>query len=86
MLLDEPAAGLGPADRSSMQEVIEALPSALTVLLIEHDIDLALGLVERVVCLHNGLLVADEPADRISDHPVVQEIYLGKRHEREPAQ
>lgn len=77
LLLDEPAAGLGPDDRAIMQSTIEALPDHLTVLLIEHDIDLTLGLVDRVVCLHHGELVADEHSSRIRDHALVRRIYLG---------
>lgn len=78
LLLDEPAAGLGPDDRQVMQETIEALPRDLTILLIEHDIDLTLGLVDRVVCLHYGELVADDRAEAICDHEIVRRIYLGE--------
>lgn len=77
LLLDEPAAGLGPDDRIVMQETIQALPPDLTILLIEHDIDLTLGLVQRVVCLHDGELVADESSAQIRHNEVVRRIYLG---------
>jgi branched-chain amino acid transport system ATP-binding protein len=78
LLLDEPAAGLDAADRALMQEVLTALPDELTVLLVEHDIELALGLVDRVVCLYNGELIADESPEGIREHPTVAEVYLGK--------
>jgi branched-chain amino acid transport system ATP-binding protein len=84
LLLDEPAAGLGPQDRERMAELIAALPRELTILLIEHDIDLTLGIVDRVLCLHYGELVADEPSDRVHEHPVVREIYLGADTEQTP--
>lgn len=78
LLLDEPAAGLGPDDRRAMQATIDALPRDLTILLIEHDIDLTLGLVDRVICLHYGELVADDSAAAICDHAIVRRIYLGE--------
>jgi branched-chain amino acid transport system ATP-binding protein len=78
LLLDEPAAGLGPDDRRVMQATIESLPRDLTILLIEHDIDLTLGLVDRVICLHYGELVADDTSAAICDHEIVRKIYLGE--------
>lgn len=78
LLLDEPAAGLGPEDRIVMREAIKNLPEGLTLLLIEHDIDLTLGLVDRVICLHYGEIVADDSSERIREHPVVRRIYLGE--------
>jgi branched-chain amino acid transport system ATP-binding protein len=81
LLLDEPAAGLSPAERGGVAEIIRALPRDLTMVLIEHDMDLALGLVDRVTCLHNGRVIADEPPDSIRRNAAVQEVYLGKpRH------
>ena len=77
LLLDEPAAGLGPGDRQQMQDLIDGLDPALTILLIEHDMDLALELVDRVICMHQGAVVADEPSDTVHEHPVIRQIYLG---------
>mgnify|MGYP003345685207 CR=1 FL=1 len=54
LLLDEPAAGLSPAERVTIGSVIRALPHDLTIILIEHDMDLALSLVDHVTCLHFG--------------------------------
>lgn len=80
LLLDEPAAGLSPAERVSMAAAIRALPRDITLILIEHDMDLALGLVDFVTCLYCGtVLVEDIPAN-IRGNPKVQEIYLGKAH------
>ncbi|HET7403276.1 MAG TPA: ABC transporter ATP-binding protein [Usitatibacter sp.] len=77
LLLDEPAAGLSPAERVTMAGIIRALPRDLTLVLIEHDMDLALGLVDRVTCLHNGqVLVEGDPAAIRADARV-QEVYLG---------
>ena len=81
LLLDEPAAGLSPAERVHMAGVIRGLPRTLTVVLIEHDMDLALGLVDNVTCLHNGQVLVEGTPDAIRANESVQEIYLGKpRH------
>jgi branched-chain amino acid transport system ATP-binding protein len=78
LLLDEPAAGLSPAERSMVAEIVRSLPRDITVILIEHDMDLALGLVDYVTCLHEGrVLVEATPAD-IRGNAAVQEVYLGK--------
>jgi branched-chain amino acid transport system ATP-binding protein len=81
ILLDEPAAGLSPAERVIVADVIRALPRDLTLILIEHDMDLALGLADHVTCLHEGkVLIEDVPA-AIRRNAAVQEVYLGKpRH------
>ncbi len=78
LLLDEPAAGLSPAERGFLAEIIRTLPRELTVLLIEHDMELALGLVDFVTVMQNGRVIAqDEPA-AIRTNPLVQEVYLGR--------
>jgi branched-chain amino acid transport system ATP-binding protein len=78
LLLDEPAAGLGPADREMLRERIRDLPGELTVILVEHDIELVLDTVDRVVCLSDGRMVADGTPEHIRNDPVVQEVYLGR--------
>jgi branched-chain amino acid transport system ATP-binding protein len=81
LLLDEPAAGLSPAERVHMAEVIRSLPRDLTVVLIEHDMDLALGLVDFVTCLHHGQVLVEGSPDEIRGNDLVQEVYLGKPHQ-----
>ncbi|MCX7322787.1 MAG: ABC transporter ATP-binding protein [Hyphomicrobiales bacterium] len=81
LLLDEPAAGLSPSERSMIAEVIRTLDPAITVILIEHDMDLALGLVDFVTCMFEGRVLVEEPPDGIRRNAKVQEVYLGKpRH------
>lgn len=76
LLLDEPAAGLAVSERATMRRLIEGLPGDLTIVLIEHDMQLALDLAERVVCLDNGRLIAEGvPADIRADEQV-QAVYL----------
>jgi len=81
LLLDEPAAGLSPSERSMVAEVIRSLDRDITVVLIEHDIDLALDLVDFVTCMFEGRLLVEEPPEGIRRNKQVQEVYLGKpRH------
>ncbi len=85
LLLDEPAAGLSSAERGVMADIVRSLPRELTVVLIEHDMDLALKLVDSVSVLHNGELIAeDTPAD-IQRNQIVQDIYLGALDGAHPA-
>jgi branched-chain amino acid transport system ATP-binding protein len=62
-----------------MAELVRALPRTLTVVLIEHDMHLALGLADYVTCLHYGKVLAEGPPDAIRANRTVQEIYLGRR-------
>ena len=78
LLLDEPAAGLSGADRGAVRDLVAGLPEQITVLLIEHDMELALGLADRVTCLHNGAAVAKGTPDQIKSNQKVQDIYLGR--------
>jgi branched-chain amino acid transport system ATP-binding protein len=81
LLLDEPAAGLSPAERAMVGDIIRALPRDLTLILIEHDMDLALGLVDQVTCMHEGRVLAEGTPDAIRRDARVQEVYLGRpRH------
>jgi branched-chain amino acid transport system ATP-binding protein len=78
LLLDEPAAGLSPSERGVVVEIVASLSRDLTVMLIEHDMDLVLNLVDWVTCLDNGrLLVEAAPAD-IRTNQAVQDVYLGR--------
>jgi branched-chain amino acid transport system ATP-binding protein len=79
LMLDEPAAGLSTAERAMMGNLVRGLSRDLTIVLIEHDMDLALGLVDRVTCLHYGKVIADEVPQRIRENKQVQECYLGMR-------
>lgn len=77
LLLDEPAAGMSPADTAAFQEIVLALPRDITVLLVEHDLDLVFGLAERVSVLHLGEhLITGEP-EQVRASEAVQRAYLG---------
>jgi branched-chain amino acid transport system ATP-binding protein len=77
LLLDEPAAGLSSAERGLMSGIIRGLPPELTVVLIEHDMDLALSLADYVMCLHNGKVIGQGTPEEIKRNQVVQDVYLG---------
>jgi branched-chain amino acid transport system ATP-binding protein len=83
LLLDEPTAGLSPAETASVAETIRRFPRDVTILLIEHDMDVALTLAERLIVLHHGRLVAAGPRGEIQADPRVAEIYLGVEDARD---
>jgi branched-chain amino acid transport system ATP-binding protein len=77
MMLDEPASGLSRGERERLTELLRALSTDTTLLLIEHDMDVALRIVERVVVMADGLVIAEGTPDEIRHDPLVNEVYLG---------
>jgi branched-chain amino acid transport system ATP-binding protein len=77
ILLDEPTAGLAPAEAQMMTALLRRLDPAITLLIIEHDMDVAFALTERITVLHHGRVVADGLAGEVKASPLVQDIYLG---------
>jgi len=80
LLLDEPTAGLSPAETAQVAATIRRLPRDLTLLFIEHDMDVALDLADRVLVLHQGRVLAGGTPAEIRRDPRVAEIYLGTPH------
>jgi branched-chain amino acid transport system ATP-binding protein len=78
LLLDEPAAGLSPAERVDVQALLRSLPAELTLVMIEHDIDVLRGVVDSAAVLHLGALVAQGSMREIQNDKQVREIYLGQ--------
>jgi branched-chain amino acid transport system ATP-binding protein len=78
MLLDEPASGLSRGERERLVELLHALAPELTLLLIEHDMDVALRVAERVVVMADGVMVAAGTPREIRENAHVHEIYLGR--------
>jgi branched-chain amino acid transport system ATP-binding protein len=77
LLLDEPAAGLSPGERATLARTIRGLPAAVSLLMIEHDMDLILDLCDHITVLHEGrVLTAGAPA-AIARDPTVRAVYLG---------
>ena len=77
LLLDEPTAGLSPGETANVTAMIGRFPRDVTILLIEHDMDVALALAERVVVLFQGRVLAAGTRDDIRRDVRVAEIYLG---------
>ena len=77
LLLDEPAAGLSQAEAQLMTRLLRGLDPAITLLIIEHDMDIALEVAQQATVLHYGRVIADGPCERVKTDPTVREIYLG---------
>jgi branched-chain amino acid transport system ATP-binding protein len=77
LLLDEPASGLSTVERQAMLDVLRSLGSDMTIVLIEHDMEIALGFGDVVTVLHEGQLLAEGHPEEIRDDEEVQRVYLG---------
>lgn len=77
MLLDEPTAGMSPEETVRMTRMLEGLPREVTVLIIEHDMDVVGSLADRVTVLHYGLVLTEGSFDEVKRDPRVYEVYLG---------
>lgn len=78
IMLDEPASGLSRGERERLIDLLMELPADSTMLLIEHDMDVALKVSDRVVVMADGLTVAAGSPDEIRHNPTVHKIYLGE--------
>ena len=81
LLLDEPVAGVPEGERQQILDTIAALPAAVTVLLIEHDMDLVFSFARSVTVLVNGAIFVEGDAHSVSNDPRVRAVYLGEGHE-----
>jgi branched-chain amino acid transport system ATP-binding protein len=77
LLLDEPTAGLSAAEVVRVVGMIRSLSREITILMIEHDMDVAFEIADRITVLHQGNLIAEGGVEVIRNHPQVREIYLG---------
>jgi branched-chain amino acid transport system ATP-binding protein len=78
LLLDEPTAGMSPAETERITALIAGLERALTILIVEHDMDVVFRLADRVSVLHEGRVIADGTAAEVRGDVRVNEVYLGK--------
>jgi branched-chain amino acid transport system ATP-binding protein len=78
LLLDEPFAGLSIDERRDVQELLAAIPREVTIVMIEHDMDVALDFAERITVLHFGEVVVEGSRAEVVAHPRTKEIYLGE--------
>jgi branched-chain amino acid transport system ATP-binding protein len=80
MMLDEPAAGLSRAERVKLTEVLLSLDPAITLILIEHDMDVALRVAEWVTMMHDGRVIVEGTPAEIRANELVHDLYLGSAH------
>ena len=80
ILFDEPAAGLSPAERRELVALLMSVPAHMSFVLIEHDLDIALRVVERVTVMHNGRVLRTGSPNEIENDAQVQAIYMGGKH------
>ncbi len=80
MMLDEPAAGLSRTERLKLTEMLIGLDRSITLLLIEHDMDVALTVAEYVTMMHDGHVIVEGTPAEIRANELVHDLYLGKGH------
>ena len=77
LLLDEPTAGLSPAETLGLVDMVRKLPRDMTIVMIEHDMDVAFEIADRVAVMHRGELIAEGNEAEIRANKQVSDIYLG---------
>jgi branched-chain amino acid transport system ATP-binding protein len=79
LMLDEPASGLSRGERQLLTELLLGLDRAITLILIEHDMDIALTVAERVTMMHDGRVIVEGTPSEIRANETVHDLYLGRR-------
>jgi branched-chain amino acid transport system ATP-binding protein len=82
-MLDEPCSGLSRGERTLLTELLLALEKKITLILIEHDMDVALRVAERVTMMHDGRVIVEGTPDEIRANELVHDLYLGRGHRNE---
>jgi branched-chain amino acid transport system ATP-binding protein len=77
LMLDEPTAGMSPEETHRMTRLLSALPREVTIVIIEHDMDVVFSLADRITVLHYGEVLVDGPPDAVRADARVYEVYLG---------
>ena len=77
LLLDEPLAGLSQDERIIVRDLVAALPKTTTIVMIEHDMDVALAFAEQIAVLHYGSLIVEGDRETVVNHSRTREVYLG---------
>jgi len=83
IMLDEPASGLSRGERERLTELLLALPEAVTLILIEHDMDVALTVARYVTMMHDGRKIVEGTPHEIRGNQMVHDLYLGRAHQNE---
>lgn len=81
LLLDEPTSGMAVSERPALIQLVQKLVSTgnMTVILIEHDMDIVFSVADKITVLHQGRVVAEGDPDNIAAHPEVRKVYLGEQ-------
>lgn len=77
VFLDEPTAGMSPAETDNIAQLIKGLSQTISVVLVEHDMDVVMSISDDITVLHQGSVIAEGPPGEIQDNPLVREAYLG---------
>ena len=85
LLLDEPTSGLGSRPVETLRDLVRRLAADLTIVVIEHDMNFVLSLVEHIVVLHRGTVIVEGSPDAVRENAEVREAYLGRRGGGGPA-
>jgi branched-chain amino acid transport system ATP-binding protein len=80
LLLDEPTQGMSPSETAEFDALIKSLAGRVTILLIEHDIELVMSLSDHVIVMHQGEKLFEGTPDQVRGSPLVREAYLGIEH------
>jgi branched-chain amino acid transport system ATP-binding protein len=83
LMLDEPCSGLSRGERQLLTDILLGLDREITLVLIEHDMDVALKVAERVTMMHDGRVIVDGTPDEIRGNELVHDLYLGQSHRNE---
>ena len=78
MMLDEPASGLSRGERVALTDLLLELDPAITLILIEHDMDVALRVAGQVTMMHDGRKIVEGTPDEIRANQMVHDLYLGR--------
>jgi branched-chain amino acid transport system ATP-binding protein len=80
IMLDEPAAGLSPTERVILTGLIKKFPDDITLILIEHDMEVVLDIADQITVLNRGAVIAEGTPREIQQNEEVQQVYLGSSH------
>ena len=83
LMLDEPCAGLSRGERQLLTDLLLALDRAITLIVIEHDMDVALRVAEQVTMMHDGRVIVEGTPDEIRANELVHDLYLGRGYHNE---
>ena len=78
LLLDEPFAGLSIDERQEVRKLLHAIPRDVTIVMIEHDMDVALDFADRITLLHFGEVIVEGSRAEVVNNPRTREVYLGE--------